>query len=277
MIAAEKVHVVARGESLGAVGRRYSVTEQAIAQRNHLKDPNRLAIGQRLIIPAHAAAGSSKYVIKKGDSVALIARKTGVSPQVLIAHNGLSHPDRIKVGQVLRIPQAKGTGWSGPELPSTIKSDLARIRCDKRWKYVIVHHSGSSVDTVRGMNAYHKARGMENGLAYHFVIGNGRKGSGLNDGDIYIGNRWKKQLDGGHVATAALNRKSIGICLVGDFTSRGPSAKQMASLEALTHYLTSRCRIRLSRVKTHREINPRPTECPGDHFPSTSFRKQLGG
>ena len=49
------------------------------------------------------------------------------------------------------------------------------------------------------MHNVHKARGMKNGLAYHFVISNGSRKA--YDGEVYIGNRWKAQLDGGHVKT----------------------------------------------------------------------------
>ena len=67
--------------------------------------------------------------------------------------------------------------------------------------------------TVKGMDRYHReVRHMENGLAYHFVIGNG---SGMGDGDIGIGSRWTKQLDGGHLTSERQNQVSLGICLVG--------------------------------------------------------------
>ncbi len=44
-------HTVASGETLGAIARRYGVSQLQIVQANNLSDPNALSIGQELIIP----------------------------------------------------------------------------------------------------------------------------------------------------------------------------------------------------------------------------------
>ena len=115
---------------------------------------------------------------------------------------------------------------------------------------------------------------MANGLAYDFVIGNG---SGMKDGEIAVGRRWTKQLDGGHLASQAQNKTAIGICLVGNFEKHRPSAKAMASLRALVEALLVRCRLAPAAVKTHRQINVVHTRCPGSRFPTQSFLKTLQG
>ena len=109
---------------------------------------------------------------------------------------------------------------------------------------------------------------MEHGLAYHFVIGNGR---GMRDGEVAVGERWRKQLNGGHLASTAQNSYSIGICLVGNFDKTKPTAAQMRSLSALCKALMKRCNLATSAVKTHREINVVGTRCPGRHFPAKTF------
>ena len=80
-------------------------------------------------------------------------------------------------------------------------------------------------------------------LGYHFVIGNGR---GTPDGMIEVGSRWHKQKHGAHCKTPDnyFNNHGIGICLVGDFTKRRPSAAQMASLEQLVRFLSNKLRKR---------------------------------
>jgi murein DD-endopeptidase MepM/ murein hydrolase activator NlpD len=45
------VHVVARGESLTGIARRHGTTVQALVERNDLLDPDRIEIGQRLLLP----------------------------------------------------------------------------------------------------------------------------------------------------------------------------------------------------------------------------------
>ena len=123
------------------------------------------------------------------------------------------------------------------------------------------------------MDRYHREeRKMKNGLAYHFVIGNGK---GMKEGEIGIGPRWKKQISGGHLASEKLNQVSIGICLVGNFENRTPSSTQLKSLEALLNDLLDRTRLSASAVRTHRAINNRPTRCPGRKFPIALVKSKL--
>jgi LysM repeat protein len=46
------VHVVTRGENLGQIAAHYGVTVAAIQAANNIKDPSRILIGQKLVIPA---------------------------------------------------------------------------------------------------------------------------------------------------------------------------------------------------------------------------------
>ena len=137
-----------------------------------------------------------------------------------------------------------------------------------RWRYIVVHNSGTRQGNARIFNNYHlRVRHMKNGMAYHFVIGNG---SSSGDGEIEVGSRWIKQINGGHVASDYLNDISLGICLVGDLNRDKPTEAQLAALDELIRYLRDRVgktKGRLSVVKAHREINPKPTDCPGDRFP----------
>ena len=170
----------------------------------------------------------------------------------------------IALGQIFFHPLVAGI------MLAAIQS--ARVKSG-RWKNIVVHHSGTRVGSGKGMDRYHREeRHMENGLAYHFVIGNGR---GMTDGSIFVGRRWNEQLDGGHVASADLNQISIGICLVGDFQNHPPSRKQMESLEALVRALMSRTGLDYRAFTTHRLIHPKHTLCPGKHFPTEHFRQLL--
>ena len=68
------------------------------------------------------------------------------------------------------------------------------------------------------MDSEHRHRGMENGLAYHFVIGNGVNS---NDGEIEITKRWIEQISGGHVYERPnfhnpFNTYGIGISIICD-------------------------------------------------------------
>ena len=131
------------------------------------------------------------------------------------------------------------------------------------WKYIVIHHSASVSGNAAEFDKYHREqRGWENGLGYHFVIGNG---NGSGDGQIEIGNRWINQIDGAHAGVQEYNHYGIGICLVGNFNESSPTPAQMASLSALVAYLQERCHIPSENIIMHRHF--RQTECPGRNFP----------
>ncbi len=145
-----------------------------------------------------------------------------------------------------------------------------------RWKFVIVHNSGTRQGNAKAFDYYHKrVRRMQNGMAYHFVVGNG---TSSGNGAIEIGDRWRRQINGGHVHSDYLNNISLGICLVGDFNRDRPTKAQMEATEELIKYLRERCgkvEGRPMGVRPHREMNPPrwATDCPGDAFPYGWFRR----
>jgi hypothetical protein len=158
-------------------------------------------------------------------------------------------------------------------LPKSVREQIDRAPVQKaRWRYLVVHNSGTKQGNAKAFDYYHtNVRKMPNGLAYQFVIGNG---TSSGDGEIEVGSRWRKQINGGHVHSDYLNNIAIGICLVGDFNQTNPTQKQLDALDELLRYLRQRVgKIdnKWAVVKAHREINPPrwPTDCPGDAFPYT--------
>ena len=140
-----------------------------------------------------------------------------------------------------------------------------------RWKFVIVHNSGTRQGNARAFDYYHRrVRRMSNGMAYHFVVGNG---TSSGNGEIEIGDRWRRQINGGHVHSDYLNNIGLGICLVGDFNRDRPTKVQMEATEELIKYLRQRCG--KMDVRPHKEMNPPrwATDCPGDAFPYGWFRR----
>ncbi len=88
-----------------------------------------------------------------------------------------------------------------------------------------------------------------------------------------MGRRWLRQLQGGHLASETLNEISIGICLVGDFSRNRLGPRQTASLIELVQYLRKLMPETHLKFRLHREINTRPTECPGRLFPGTALHE----
>lgn len=150
-------------------------------------------------------------------------------------------------------------------LPANVES--------RAWKFIVIHHSATPSGSAQVFEAYHRSRGMNNGLAYHFVVCNGTNDT--DDGELEIGARWHKQLAGGHCKQETINEQAIGICLVGDFTQRLPSDKQMETLARLVFELQRQFTIPSANVLGHGHVVGEFSECPGKSFPWDTFRAAL--
>lgn len=160
---------------------------------------------------------------------------------------------------------------AGPASLESVFNTRAPI-AGKQWDSIVIHHSASPVGSPATIEAQHKAMNFR-GLGYHFVLGNG---TGTDDGELYVGYRWRDQLPGAHVAGPkgdALNRTSIGICLVGDGRRKPFTEQQMHRLVQLVNSLMEKCDIPADRVLLHSDVAE--TADPGKFFPVTSFRQQL--
>lgn len=142
------------------------------------------------------------------------------------------------------------------------------------WEYIVLHHSATREGNAANFDAYHRnKRNWEYGLAYHFVIGNG---SHSDDGEIEVGPRWKKQIQGAHTATMKFNKVGIGICLVGNFEKQNsPTEKQLESLLHLVGYLCKRYEIPVESVIGHKQVQKKHTACPGKYFLIDEFKLKL--
>jgi hypothetical protein len=162
-------------------------------------------------------------------------------------------------------------------LTASVRAQIDRAPVARsRWQYIVVHNSGTRQGNAAAFDYYHRHfRRMQNGLAYHFVIGNG---TSTGNGQVEIGDRWRRQINGGHVHSDYLNNIALGICLVGDFNRDQPTRAQLDCCEELIRYLRQRCGKvgdHYPIVKPHRDVNPPrwATDCPGDVFPYSWFRR----
>ena len=173
--------------------------------------------------------------------------------------------------------RSSGSGAGYRYLTASVRAQIDRAPVARgRWQYIVVHNSGTRQGNAAAFDYYHRHfRRMQNGLAYHFVIGNG---TSTGNGQVEIGDRWRRQINGGHVHSDYLNNIALGICLVGDFNRDQPTRAQLECCEELIRYLRQRCGKvgdHWPIVKPHREINPPrwATDCPGDVFPYSWFRR----
>jgi len=144
-----------------------------------------------------------------------------------------------------------------------------------RWECIVIHHAASDNATPQGMADYHvRVRGWD-ALGYHFVIGNGVN---YEDGRVFVGERWHKQMHGAHCKTPGNyhNNHGIGICLIGNFEEHAPTLKQLESLSRLVSFLNDKCDIPESKVLTHGGVTHK-TACPGRFFSLSEIRRRLAG
>jgi len=222
------------------------------------------------------------HVVERGQTIWRISKVYGVNPKYLMEINGITDPTQLEVGQLLFIPGATRPLYvppattdpvSGINVPNPEDLISPGVEESFRWRYIVIHHSATDEGNAKAFDRYHRQRGMENGLAYHFVIGNGTAGKG--DGEIEVGKRWRLQLDGGHTALRWVNHIGIGICLVGNFSKYTPTPRQMEALTQLVAKLMRRYNIPLANVVGHGEIHPNHTECPGKYFPMDELKSRL--
>lgn len=93
------IHVVAPGETLWQIANRYGVTPEETAAVNGLENPDRLVVGQALVIPSE-----DFYIVQPGDTLWSIARAYGTTVQTIARENRIEDPDRITPGTVLYLP-----------------------------------------------------------------------------------------------------------------------------------------------------------------------------
>ena len=99
-------YTVQRGDTLSGIARWYGVPVHALAQANHIANPNLIFAGQTLCIPSGSGGGgggSGQHVVRYGQTLSGIAAYYGTTTSCLAQVNGIWNPNLIFVGQVLTI------------------------------------------------------------------------------------------------------------------------------------------------------------------------------
>ncbi|QTB29462.1 glycoside hydrolase family 18 protein [Lysinibacillus sphaericus] len=100
-----QIHVVRAGESLWGIAEAYGTTVQSIVDANKIPEPNRLVVGQALVIPIVG----SFYYVQPGDSLWSIGQRLGINYVTLAQVNGINPNQPLAVGMRLYIPQPPKT------------------------------------------------------------------------------------------------------------------------------------------------------------------------
>lgn len=95
-----QIHVVSQGQTLSGIAQAYATTPQDIIEANDLPNPDRLVVGQALVIPIVGRF----YFVQQGDTIFSIARRYNTTPEQLIEINQLNPATPLRVGLRLYIP-----------------------------------------------------------------------------------------------------------------------------------------------------------------------------
>ncbi|MEP7041217.1 MAG: LysM peptidoglycan-binding domain-containing protein [Chloroflexota bacterium] len=139
------VHVVASGETLTGIARRYGSTIAALARANGIANPSYLRTGQRLTIPGAAASTPAEppearpakapapvvaptiHVVASGENLTRIARRYGSTVAAIAKANGIANPSYLRPGKRLTIPGAatSAPATSAGRMPASMSSLVA--------------------------------------------------------------------------------------------------------------------------------------------------------
>ncbi len=113
------VYTVVSGDNVNKIAARYGISVRDLMAANDMSS-DLLQVDQKLVIPTAGSAGAGEaassevaqagptatpvvYVVKRGDTVNIIAARYGISVQDLMAFNGMNS-DLIQIDQKLTIP-----------------------------------------------------------------------------------------------------------------------------------------------------------------------------
>ena len=96
------IYVVKSGATLGRIAETYGVTTDALISANQLNYPDRLVVGQALVIPSE---GTTTHIVARGETLFAIAEQHGVTFEELMEANpDIVNPNSIYIGQQIVIP-----------------------------------------------------------------------------------------------------------------------------------------------------------------------------
>lgn len=130
--ASGETYTIARGDTLSGIAVRFGTTTAVLMTLNNISDPDRIIVGQKLVLPEGSdpsaperpstaqprVEGAGTYTVKPGDSLSVIAVRSGVRVADLKQVNNLT-TDVIRVGQKLVIPSGGQVPEQAEPAPAT--------------------------------------------------------------------------------------------------------------------------------------------------------------
>lgn len=127
---------------------------------------------------------------------------------------------------------------------------------------IIIHHSGEIDWTIYQIHSFHQNERGWDGVGYNYFID--------EKGEIFEGR-------GLHLGAHAYgyNKKTLGICVGGDFDKFSPAKDQYESLLFFCQYLINEFNLNPELFLGHCELPNTKKTCPGINFNMSKLRSDL--
>lgn len=131
-------YTVKSGDTLSAIASRYEMTVNALVTLNGIQNANLIYPGQVLRVAdsgqgsnvsqkATTATTAGTYTVRYGDTLSAIASRYGTSTSTLASINGISNPNWIYPGQVLKLSGGSSTRFYTVRSGDTLSGIASRL------------------------------------------------------------------------------------------------------------------------------------------------------
>jgi membrane-bound lytic murein transglycosylase D len=97
------IYKVKKGDNLYQISRKFGVSLKSLKKNNKLKR-SKIFVGQKIKIPGNSKSSITKYKVKRGDNLTVLAKRFNTSINRIVRLNGLKRKVLYK-GETIRIPQ----------------------------------------------------------------------------------------------------------------------------------------------------------------------------
>ncbi|MBB1085471.1 LysM peptidoglycan-binding domain-containing protein [Limosilactobacillus fastidiosus] len=163
-------YTVQFGDTLSGIANRFSTTVNHLASLNDINNPNRIYVGQHLLVRQEVSSQSSNntssnnsnpgsttsnakgtYTVQSGDTLSGIANKFGTSYESLVSLNNISNPNRIYVGQVLKLSANSTPSTSSRQVTSSTPAGNYTVKAGDSLSAIATRY-GTSYEALARLN-----------------------------------------------------------------------------------------------------------------------------
>ncbi len=156
-------HRVGRGQTLSEIARMYKSSVAELKRLNGISDPRKLRRGATLKVPLRGAAVPAAtsalltrtHRVGRGETLWSIARNYRTTVDTLQRLSGIRNPSRLKIGQVITVPDSAVATRSGSYLTHTVRKGQTLSHIAKMYR--------TSVLTLKRVNRISDPRKLRPG------------------------------------------------------------------------------------------------------------------